>query len=251
MDAQAIQNAAGLLVDARRTGTWLAALPASCQPASIDDAHAIQDATVAALGDAVAGWKIAAAADGAVMRGVLLRSQVVASPARLPAARTPLLGVEAEIAFHFDRALPPRDRDYGYAEVAAAVTALPAIEVVDSRFTSYTGTPQLHRLADCMSNGAFVQGAPQPRWRDVDLAALHVTLTIGGAAIVDRIGGHTTRDPLLPALALANHLRTRGGVAAGVVMTTGTYTGLNYARPGQTVVAEFEGFGSAQVTFDA
>jgi hypothetical protein len=36
-----------------------------------------------------------------------------------------------------------------------------------------------------------------------------------------------------------------------MVMTTGTYTGLNYAKPGQTVVASFAGFGSAQVAFDA
>jgi 2-keto-4-pentenoate hydratase len=251
MDAQTIQDAALALIGARRTGAWLAALPASCQPASVDDAHAIQDATVAALGDAVAGWKIAVAADGALMRGVLLRSRVVASPARLPAAQIPLLGVEAEIAFRFDRALPPRDHDYDYAEVAAAVTALPAIEVVATRFTSYKDTPLLHRLADCMSNGAFVQGAPQAQWRAFNLAELHVTLTIDGTVIADRIGGHPTRDPLLPAVAMVNHQRTRGGVAAGRVMTTGTYTGLNYAKPGQTVVASFEGFGSAQVSFDA
>jgi 2-keto-4-pentenoate hydratase len=221
MDAHAIEDATRLLIGARRTGALLAALPASCQPVTVADAHAVQDATVAALGDAVAGWKIAAAADGAVMRGVLLRSRCVASPARMPAARTPLLGVEAEIAFRFDRALPPRDRDYDHAEVTAAVTALPAIEVVDSRFASYKDTPPLHRLADCMSNGAFVQGAPQPRWREFDLVDIHVTLTIDGVPIVERRGGHTTRDPLLPAVALVNHQRTRGGVAAGMVMTTG------------------------------
>ena len=34
------------------------------------------------------------------------------------------------------------------------------------------------------------------------------------------------------------------------MMTTGTCTGLNYAKPGQAVVAAFEGFGSAQVVFD-
>lgn len=251
MDAQTIHDAAQALVGARRTGALLVELDPRCRPPTIAAAHAIQDATVVALGDAVAGWKISAAADGSVMRGVLLRSRVFASPARLPAALTPLLGVEAEIAFRFERDLPPRDRDYGYAEVADAVTALPAIEVVDTRFASYRDAPLLHRLADCMSSGAFVQGAPQPRWRDFDLAQLHVTLTIDGAAIVDRVGGHPTVDPLLPALALVNQLRTGDGVRSGQVMTTGTYTGLNYARPGQTVSAVFDGFGSAQLSFDA
>jgi len=31
-------------------------------------------------------------------------------------------------------------------------------------------------------------------------------------------------------------------------MTTGTYTGLNYAKPGQTVAAIFERFGRTEVT---
>ena len=122
--------------------------------------------------------------------------------------------------------------------------------MVDSRFRSYPDTPLLDRLADCMSNGAFVPGALQPRWREVELAKLRVTLTIDGEVIVERDGGHPTVDPLLPAIALVNELRSRGGVEAGHVMTTGTYTGLNFAKPGQTVVAAFEGFSAAQVVFN-
>jgi 2-keto-4-pentenoate hydratase len=66
-----------------------------------------------------------------------------------------------------------------------------------------------------------------------------------------RAGGHPNTDPLLPAIALVNDLRKRSGVCEGQVMTTGTYTGLNFAKPGQTVTASFEGFGWAAVTFAA
>ena len=250
MNAPSMHDAVVLLNAARQSGSLLEALPAHCRPATIADAHAIQDLTVAALGEAVAGWKIAAAPDGTLMRGVVLASRVLASPARMPAALVPLLGVEAEIAFRFERDLPPRDRDYSADEVASAVVALPVIEVVDSRFRSYKDTPLLHRLADCMSNGALVLGAPQRGWRAHDLATLHVRLEIGGATIVSRVGGHPTVDPLLPAIAMANHQRTREGVRAGQVMTTGSFTGLNYARPGQSAIATFEGFGAAQVSFE-
>jgi len=41
----------------------------------------------------------------------------------------------------------------------------------------------------------------------------------------------------------------RISVKAGQVVTTGTYTGLSYAKAGQTVIASFTGFGSAQVGF--
>jgi hypothetical protein len=40
------------------------------------------------------------------------------------------------------------------------------------------------------------------------------------------------------------------GVQMGNVMTTGTYTGLNYAEPGQAIVAVFEGFGRVELTVD-
>ena len=131
--------------------------------------------------------------------------------------------------------------------MAAAVTAFPAIEIVDSRFRDYRGAPLIERIADCVSNGAFVQGAPQPRWRDFDLTKLEARLMIDGEECVRRTGGHPTGDPLLPAVELVNAMRLREGVRAGQFATTGSYTGLNFAKPGQRVSASFEGFGSCDV----
>jgi 2-keto-4-pentenoate hydratase len=251
MNRGAIDDAVRALVEARRSGRLLRSLPAASRPGNVDEAHAIQDATVASLGEAVAGWKVLPPMEGQVARGVLLRSRVLESPAILPAARVPLLGVEAEIAFRFDRELPARERAYGYQEVADSVTALAAIEIVDSRFGDYQGTPILDRLADFASNGAFVHGALQPRWRDLDLVECNVELAIDGEPIVRRIGGHAAGDPLLPAVALVNVLTRGQSIREGQLMTTGTYTGLNFARPGQSVVATFAGFRPAEVRFQA
>ncbi len=250
MTPDAIVDAARVLSQSRRSRQLLDALPEAFRPATLDDAHAIQEATAAQLAESIAGWKVSATPEGRVARGALLRSRLHASGCRLAAASMPLLGVEAEIAFRFDRDLPPRERQYDYDDVAAAVTALPAIEVVDSRFRGYPNAPLLDRIADCMSNGAFVYGAAQPRWRDFDLETLDVELTVDGQSIVHRAGGHPTKDPLLPAVALVNDLRSGAGVRAGQIVTTGTYTGLNFAKPGQTVVATFAGFGSVELHFD-
>jgi len=249
MDNERVDEAVRALVDARKTGRLLETLPAGSRPASIEEAHAIQDATVAFLGDAVVGWKVLPPIDGRIARGVLLRSRVFTSPATISADQVPLLGVEAEIAFRFDRDLPPRVADYAYEDVAQAVTAFPAIEIVDSRFSDYRGSALLDRLADCASNGAFVCGALQSHWRAFDLAAAEVELSIDGISKVRSVGGHAAVDPLLPAVALVNALRENVGVRKGQMMTTGTYTGLNFAQPGQTVTADFKGFGSAQVRF--
>jgi 2-keto-4-pentenoate hydratase len=249
VNREAIDAAVRALVAARRTGRLLEALPPTSRPGSVDEAHAIQDATVIELGDAVAGWKVLPPIDGRIARGILLSSRVFASSATLPAAQVPLLGVEAEIAFRFDRDLPPRASAYAYAEVAEAVTAMAAIEIVDSRFSDYRAAAMLDRIADCASNGAFVHGALEPRWRGFDLVNADVELSIDGRSIVRKVGGHAAGDPLLPAVALVNALRQEEGVREGQLMTTGTYTGLNFARSGQTVIANFKGFGSAEVHF--
>jgi 2-keto-4-pentenoate hydratase len=250
MTPDAIAGAARILSESRRSRHLLDALPESLRPATLDDAHAIQEATAAHLDDGIAGWKVAATPDGRVARGALLHSRLFPSGARVAAAAMPLLGVEAEVAFRFERDLPPRSRPYDYDEVAAAVVALPAIEIVDSRFRGYPNAPLLDRIADCMSNGAFIYGALQPRWRTFDLEALDVEVLINGRSIVHRRGGHPTKDPLLPAVAVVNDLRNGSGVRAGQFVTTGTYTGLNFAEPGQTVVATFGKFGAVTVHFD-
>jgi len=244
MDRAAVAQAAELLVAARRSGRLLDRLPASCAPQSLDDAFAIQDATVAALGETVAGWKVSLI-DGRAVRGAIMGSRVFESGARIPAADMPLLGIEAEIAFRFERDLPPRQ--YGYAEVADAVTAFAAIEIVASRFRDYPDLPPMDRNADFVSNGGFVRGPASADWRKLDLKDVAVTLTIGGKEIVRRNGGHPAGDPLLPAVALVNALP--GGMKAGQFVTTGTYTGLNFAQPGQEAAATFAGFGTVQVSF--
>jgi len=244
MDQAAIAQAAELLIAARRTGKLLDALPASCKPETLEDAFAIQDATVAALGETVAGWKVSIV-DGRTVYGAIMASRVFESGAHIEAAKMPLLGVEAEIAFRFARDLPPGK--YSYVDVANAVAAFAAIEIVDSRFRTYPDLPIMDRNADCVSNGGFVRGPAAADWRTLDLANIAVTLTIGGQEIVRRNGGHPAGDPLLPAVALVNALPR--GVKTGQIVTTGTYTGLNFAKPRQTVAVTFTGFGMVEVSF--
>lgn len=251
MTPHAIAQAASLLIAAEATRRPLERLPDACRPATVAEALAIQGEIVAQKKDRVAGWKVGAVVDGMLTYGVLLASRVLDSPARLDVASAPLLGMESEIAFRFQRDLVPRDAPYTYDEVAAHVIAFAAIEVVATRFESYKGTPFMERLADCMSNGAFVVGPQQERWRALDLSALPVTLQFDDAIVVQRNGGHSAGDPLLPAVALANVLRTTTGVTAGQCMTTGTYTGLEFARPGMQIRTTFEGFGSVEVRADA
>ena len=244
-----MQEAVKALVAARRNRERIAALPPGSAPATIEQAHAIQDATVVALNDRVAGWKVSVTPDG-VMRGVILDSRLVQSPATLAARDLQPLGIEVEIAFLFDRDLPPRAGEYSAKDVADAVTAVVGIEIVSSRFTDYRTAPLMERTADCMSNGAFIVGTHRPDWRGTDLSKLEAVLRVNGRETVRKTGGHAAGDPLLPAIALVNALRHSTGVRAGQLITTGTFTGLHFAAPGDSITAEFTNFGKAELTLE-
>jgi len=249
MDVQQIANATALLVAARRGGPLLANLPADSRPASVTDAHAIQDAVTAALGKSIGAFKAMAPATGEATRGVIYADTIHASPAQIPAAEVPQCGVEGEVAFIFRRDLPARAAPYSRDEVAAAVDACAAIELVTSRYQNSDAVSNLEKLADCISNGAFVHAAPPRDWRGLELGKLKVTLTVNGTPVLEQIGGHPTGDPLGVAVALANMMREKGGVRAGQFVTCGSCTGLRYLQPGDVCGVRFEGLGAAEVTF--
>ncbi len=249
MDSKAIAAAAALLVEARRSGVLLAALPPALRPATVGEAHAVQEAATRRLAETVGGWKANAPPGEEPQWAVLFERLIFPSPARIPAKSFPLRGVEAEIAFRFTADLQPREAAYGREEVAAAVVAFPAIEVVDSRFADFMQATPLERLADHGANGAFVAGAPFAGWRALALSKLRVTLAFGDKTVVDQVGGHPIGDPLEPAVALVNEMRKAGGVRRGQLVTTGSCTGMNIADAGDSVVARFEGLGAAEVTF--
>jgi len=249
MDKIAIDQAAAILVKARRDMRPLTGLPARLQPTTVAEGHAIQDAVSAKLGKLIGGFKAMAPAGGEATRGIIYAGTVLPSPCDLPAATVPQCGVEGEVAFIFTQALPNRPAPYTRDEVAASVQACAAIEVVNGRFAVDAPVSNLDKLADSISNGALVFGPPCPGWRDLDLSGLHVTLTVNGEAVVDKQGGHPTGDPLGIAVVLVNMWREKGGVRAGQIVTCGSWTGMRYLKPGDTCGVTFQGLGAAQVTF--
>jgi len=249
MEAASIETAARLIVQAtRREIPPPDRLPEDVSPKTAAEALAIQDKVIDLLGETVVGWKVAVV-DGEVLRGAVLASRKMPTGAVIPAGAMPLCGIEAEIAFRFDRDMPYRPEGYSEEELAAAVTAMVVIEVVDTRFASYQEAPFLDRAADFMSNGGFVIGTVRDDWRSFDLAKLEVAVTAGGEEIARGVGGHIAGNPILPALALVND--HKAGIAKGTFISTGTFSGLKYAKPGDAVHVAFEGFGAADLTLAA
>jgi 2-keto-4-pentenoate hydratase len=249
MNDNDINAAAKLLTEARRTGVKRAPLPAELQPKSIDEGHAIQDATMTLLNATIGGWKVGLDKTGAMSRAPILKEVIQTNPGRIAPSAAHLRGIEAEIAFRFLKDLPARDRDYSRSEVEDAVEAFPAIELLKSRYTEPGPLSTLEKLADCIIQGGIVCGTPRPDWKGIDWSKLEIVLTVDGTDISAGTGTHPVGDPVAPVVALVNALRKTSGVKTGQIMTAGTWTGVNFVGPDSLAVANFDGFEPVLVQF--
>jgi 2-keto-4-pentenoate hydratase len=246
-----INAAAKLLADARRTGAKREPLPVELQPKSIDEGHAIQDATVALLNETVGGWKTGLDNAGVMSRAPIFKDDIQANPGRVGSSSSNLRGIEAEIAFRFLKDLPARGSDYSRGEVEEAMEAFAAIELLNSRYAEPLPRSTLEKLADRIIQGGIVCGTARKDWKSIDWAKLEVVLTVDGTDIASNTGSHPVGDAVAPALALVNSLRKSSGVKAGQIMTTGTWTGVNFVGPDSLAVANFDGFEPVLVQYTA
>jgi len=259
-----ILEAARLLLDHRRRGAVLAALPEPCRPQSAEDGYAIQQALIALRVEEEQarpiGWKIGATNPAAremlgvvePFFGILLSTLTSDAPARFTASEMFQRIVEPEIALEINTDLDPADAPFDADAIRRAVRAvLPAIEIVDTPLADgiAAGGPSL--IADGGAHGRWVRGTPVAGWRDLDLIEQRVTLTVDGALVCEGRGGNVEGGPLAATAWLANALAVRGlGLKAGDFVSTGTTTQPIAATAGQSLVADFGAIGSIGLRFD-
>ncbi len=227
-------------------------LPTVLRPRDEAQAYLVQRAVSKHLG-AIGGWKVGSPAPGGPCNcAPLPAAGIASSPAQLPASRYTLRGVEAEIAFRLGADLPAREAPYSRDDVIAAIAGChPAIEVLQSRFTTPDALDPWTLLADSLSHGGFVFGAAVPDWQAIDFAAEEVVLTIDGTEVK-----RGTANPAGDMIRLVQWLadtgsRWAGGLRAGQFVTCGSWTGKDYAPLGGQVRVAFAHAGGAALEFSA
>jgi 2-keto-4-pentenoate hydratase len=243
-------DAARLLLSARRDLTQrLNSLPEVMRPQTEEQAYLVQRAVMAELGG-IGGWKVGSPRpDGPVNCSPLPATGIQDSPAQVSGSDRV---VEAEIAVRIGRDLPPQDAPYSRDDILAAIaSAHPAIEVLQSRYVDANAVDPLSALADSLSHFGLVVGAPIPNWQALDLRAEQVRLIIGGAEI-KRGTGNPAGGMIRLVLWLANEgAHWAGGLRAGQVVTTGSWTGKDPVPPGGEAQIVFDRAGESAVRFAA
>ena len=150
------------------------------------------------------------------------------------------------------RSLPPREQPYDAAAVMAAVGSMhPIIEVLDSRYLDPDAVDPLSALADSLSHGGLAVGPAIAGWQDVDLRTEQVRMLVDGAEVKARTG-NPAGDMVRLLVWLANTgARWAGGLQAGQVVTTGSWTGKDTVPGGAEARAVFARCGEVAVRFTA
>ena len=248
-DLATITEAARRLVDAHRKRK--PAATADLPLESEKQAYRVQDEVFAALWPSVrpVAWKAGGPSDKVEPTAAPIPpEQVLSSPASVAGATMQMIGVEAEVAFRLAKDLPPRSRPYSANSVAAAVgEVVVAIELCDTRLARWKDTSSAWKLADFQNNSALVVGSGTRDWQKIDFLQQAMEFHIG-ARVTKAKGAHSFGNPFRLLPWLVRHCAKRGhGLRAGDVITTGAWTGLEIAKPGDEVTAKFPGIGEATV----
>lgn len=253
-----VERIARLLADARFHRSRLTDLHFSSQ----EEAYAVRELVVkrwlAHYGGRILGYKIACTNASAQQYlgvdspfyGNLFSSLSYESPAHLKADDFFMRVMEAEFGFLIGRDLSPgsHTRD----EIAAAVEGvLPGIEIVDSRYTSWTTMGAAALIADNACHGAWVKGELVRDWRGIDLASQAVQLVVNRKVVATGSGAAALGHPLNALEWLVGKLGSHGlGLSAGDYITTGVTTDTYMAQVGDAVRAEFGPVGSVELVFE-
>jgi len=174
------------------------------------------------------------------------------SPASLRRDAFLLCVLEAEVAVRFARSVDGRAGPPSREALADAIEALfPVIEIADSRLAGFPVVPPAAITADLGFSGALVTGAASEDWRRYDLAGVAVTLQVNGNVVREGAGAAVLGHPL-DALAeyVAELGRNGGQVAAGDLVSTGTWTQPYMGQRGDRVLADFGPLGRVEVEIE-
>ncbi len=263
-------EAARLLLDARRTGQTLAALPGDLRPDTFADGYRIQDALIDLDGRSIGLIKVGCTTieTQRIMNlaepigGCLAAEAVHRSGATVEVAtfhHPPL--IECEFAMRVAVDITP-DRTFATVDDAISVAdaVAPALELVDGRYDTQLGIDGPSVVADnSMATAAVLGSAVGLGDGGFDPAALASTVVRlvaeanadGGPEelVTEGLGANVLGDPWRSFHWALGHLAARKRpVAAGTWIITGSCSGAPAAPLDRRLTARFAGLGEVSVT---
>ncbi|AXI43991.1 2-keto-4-pentenoate hydratase [Sulfitobacter sp. SK011] len=212
-------------------------------------AYEVQSLVAAELGP-VGGFKFAQRSGQPAIMAPIQRADILVSGAKFPASGSPV-GIELEVGFRLNAALPSIDAPDFKELLRACVSPVAVIETVQTRLADLDTVPAVLKLADHQTNGGLIVGDPAKVWDGSPFGTVDAYLTFDDEVVLDG----RTNLPFGPAfdclVALARMVGDHcGGLNAGHIVITGSLNGLPWLPPGTRVRGSIEGIGSVAVDLE-
>jgi 2-keto-4-pentenoate hydratase len=181
--------------------------------------------------------------------GHLLSDMVYTQDAPVPTSRFLLPRVEVEVGFILGEDLPGEGCTVEDVLRCTEFIA-PAIELIDSRIADWK-IGLFDTIADNASSCGVILGSERVKPDELDVKGINATLDINGTRVAEGRSDAVLGDPTIAVAWLANKVASFGvRLEGGHVVLPGSCTRAYEVKPGDTVVADFSGFGSVSLSFE-
>ena len=250
------------LVDARLSAEPLPDFPGRL-PVSLEQAYAIQSASVDRWPDEVAAWKVARLSppDRARYRterlaGPVFRSSIQTvepgSCGVMAVYEGGFAAIEAEYALELGAAVPPSGKDYSDEELAGLVRAVyGAAEIAGSPMALVNELGAMSVISDFGANAGLAVGPKISGWRSLGPGSLSASVAVDDVTVGEAAPDGIGRDPLQALRFLVGLSASRGiELPEGALISTGALTGVHDVQVDSTARLDFGPFGSFEVRFE-
>ena len=160
-----------------------------------------------------------------------------------------MIGIEPEIAVRIGTDMPANAAPWTADNVVDSVDQImPAIEVVESRFSTWPAVGPLGAVSDNGVHRSLIIGSPLSDWTATMLNDATVVLHCDGAQVDSGVATNVDGGPLGALAWLANHLNARGNaLRTGELVTTGVMCQIYSGNAGENLVADYAALGDVRV----
>ena len=238
-------------VKARQTGDSLPAFPGALPP-DLASAYACQDAAIALVPDAIAGWKVGLIGKdlAAVFKQDRLAGPIFASSVRearageqvgFPVFRGGFAAVEAEFLLQIGRDAPPDRMQWTREDARELVAAVHVgVETAGSPLATINDLGPTAIVADFGNNAGLIVGPALPDWRTTPIERWQCETFVDDVAVGRGHGGVPPGGPFESLRFLLEICARRSRpLTAGAWVSTGAITGVHQVVAGQTARVSF------------
>ena len=251
------------LVAARASAEALSAFPGTV-PIRLEDAYAVQSASIARWPDKIAGWKVGMVPepcrtelDAARLAGPIFRTSVFeiepGSSKSMPIYTGGFAAVEAEFVLRIGRTIEPVEKGYSSDELNELVAALHVgAEIASSPMADVNRLGPCCVVSDFGNNAGLLVGPSVPEWRSLTLDSLTATVSVDGTVVGTATASAIEGGPLQALRFLIDLCAKRGLVLEeGTFVSCGAVTGIHDVTTRSKARVDFGAYGAFDVAFES